>query len=207
MKLTFLMAVAALATVGGPTFAAAADPVGSASIVYENPERTHSFSIQGAIVVGAPIESKQPHGDHDHQEHGQGSPLTECSTPEFRCVAMGRTALAVPPTLTATSAYTANGTVFTVESCLRPADDHCQVALIGGDCQSVKPVGDTLTCAPRVKGQPAGPFGTQVVYFIYNEDYGVTSFGIADAKLTGAEREAKAREMVLQGDRGLLAKP
>jgi hypothetical protein len=207
MKRTMLMVCVAASTMLMSYVAEAADAAGSSPIVYENPERTHSFSAQGAVIVGVPIESKRPHGDHDHQEHGQGSPLTECSTAEYRCIAMGRTALAVTPELKPTSVYTANGTVFTVESCLRTADDHCQVALISGDCQSVKPVGGALACAPRAKGEPGGPFASQVVYFIYNEDYGVTSFGIADTKLTGAEREAKARELVLQGVRGFLASP
>jgi hypothetical protein len=118
---------------------------------------------------------------------------------------MGRTTLAVPARLTPASAYTVKGTLFTVDSCLRPDEDRCRVALISGDCQSVKQVGDMLECAPLVPGAAAGPFATHVVYFVFNEDYGVTSFGIADGKLSGPDRELKAREMVLQGDRGLLA--
>jgi hypothetical protein len=202
-----LIGCAALSTMLMSHLAQAADVAGPASIVYENPERTHSFSAQGEIIVGAPIESKRPHGDHDHHEHGQGSPLTDCSTQAYRCIAMGRTALAVPPELTSTSVYTAKGTVFTVENCLRGEEDHCQVALISGDCQSVKPVGGALECAPLARGQTKGPFATQIVYFIYNEDYGVTSFGIAETKLTGDARDAKARDMILQGARGFLAAP
>src|SRR5688572_4130936 len=108
MKRTMLMVCAALSTMLMPDLAQAAE---SASIVYENPERTHSFSAQGDIIVGAPIDVKKPRGDRDHHEHGQGSPLTACSTVEYRCIAMGRSVLAVPPKLSATSVYTTKGTV------------------------------------------------------------------------------------------------
>jgi hypothetical protein len=205
MKPMMLAVCIALSITALASLSMAAESGEQGSIAYENAERTHSFVVQRDVIIGAPIESKTPHGDHDHHEHGQGSPFTDCSTAGFKCVVMGRTTLAVVPHLAPGSAYTVKGTMFSVDNCLRSVDGHCQVVLISGDCQSVKRAGDALECAPRVAGAPAGQFGAHIVYFIYNEDYGVTSFGIADTKLSAADRELKAREFVLRGDRGLLA--
>jgi hypothetical protein len=132
------------------------------------------------------------------------STVKSCSDASFRCVAIGLEAFAVPRRhLTPSDKYVAYGSSFSVAKCLRGYDDVCQVALIKAECyyNRIK-----KGCAPTA-AERTGDDASGILYFIYNEDFGVTAYGFAP--LTGEpvstdEMLAAAKSRLLIGDHGVL---
>lgn len=104
--------------------------------------------------------------------------------------------------------YVVAGTVFTIKQCILGVEDDCQVALIEGDCQFVRTVeGAEPACQVYAQGRSGSPQKGQIRYFIYNEDFGVTAFGIASDTLTSKDAMVRAaRDYALQGEIGLLGR-
>lgn len=132
------------------------------------------------------------------------STVKSCSDVSFRCVAMGSQAFAVPRKhLRPSDKYVANGNSFAVVKCLRGYDDVCQVALIKAECYYNR---IEKGCAPTVAGR-TGDDASWLLYFVYNEDFGVTAYGIAplnDKPISADEMLAAAKSRFLVGDHGLL---
>ena len=132
------------------------------------------------------------------------STVKSCSDASFRCVAIGTEAFAVPRRhLTPSDKYVAYGNSFSVAKCLRGYGNVCQVALIKAECyyNRIK-----KGCAPTA-AERTGDDASGLLYFIYNEDFGVTAYGFAP--LTGEpastdEMLAKAKSRLLIGDHGVL---
>jgi hypothetical protein len=103
--------------------------------------------------------------------------------------------------------YEKHGVIFYVEECLRGDARRCQVALISGKCGHAPSLRE-MRCLPT----PRGGVGSQavydyVIYFLYNEDFGITAFGATDHLVaTKAGRLAIATQMVLVSPVGLLRK-
>jgi|GEM_PF-2671572 len=130
--------------------------------------------------------------------------VRDCSDANFRCLALDDQAFAVPrKRLVQNDRYVANGNSFAVVKCIRGYKDICQVALIRAECyyNRIK-----KGCAPT-QAERTGNDASWLLYFIYNEDFGVTAYGIAP--LTGQtaspeEMLAIAKSFILVGDNGIL---
>jgi hypothetical protein len=134
-----------------------------------------------------------------------GEHIQNCSDKEFICIRALRTAYAIPRRrLSKRDAYSLGGILFKVEDCLRGEQDICQVALISADCQ--KAVGES-DCEKASGGREHGSNAGPLVYFIYNEDYGVTAYGVTNETVgSPKERLNIASQMILEGGAGLLKK-
>ena len=133
-----------------------------------------------------------------------GFNLYDCSNAAFKCVGSWYYYFAVPrKPLTIGEQYTTVGVRFKVEACFREVVGSCQVALISADCKTLY---DSYRCSQdRVEGDSPA-LDIPVVYFIYNDDYGVTAFGEAVTHATSV-KDAKhvAAQQVLLGNYGLLS--
>lgn len=175
-------------------------------IVYEDAARTFRETIVGGaweggnIVPSKPAESQRRDIMFDEQ---LSYTVRDCSDETYRCIASSHQVFAVPRGgLSSTANYTAAGALFKVEECLRGDGHSCQVALISSDCQRSSSDG----CLPMTGGRSASPDPGPFVYFIYNEDFGVTAFGIVKAPIGNRElRRSSAAHMILQSQGGLLS--
>jgi hypothetical protein len=131
-------------------------------------------------------------------------PMHICSDAKYRCVYGLFRVFAVPRKgLTKVSTYSAGGAEFRIQRCLRAAGEHCQVALISSDCQEHS---GTDGCQQVEGGRQRSSAPGPVLYFIYNEDFGVISYGSVEEPLqTQSSQTAAASKWILHGARGLLA--
>jgi hypothetical protein len=177
------------------------------SFIYSDAERMNLFSFEDGHTIVGPISPKTPIGDQKGQfVEFLGAETNDCSDDRFKCVAADQNILAIPrKNLSDGMEYTVNGTIFTVKECLRSAEKLCQVALIEGDCQLVRLAEGLRECATYPGGRKKSPQQGAVHYFIYNEDYGVTAFGLEDDKIEKiSEMRMSAQNYILQGNIGLL---
>jgi hypothetical protein len=132
-----------------------------------------------------------------------GHSVSNCSTAKFRCVSVWSRVFAVPlDRLSPTAAYSVAGALLKVEDCLRGDVNVCQVAIVSADCQRIAVESCESVTGGRESSSKPGP----IVYFIYNEDHGVTAYGVSDKPAkTKDERLGIASQMILQGQTGLLA--
>ena len=179
----------------------------SKAILYKDPARTsfEKFSTDswegGNLVPKKPLKSQK---DDILFDETTGVRLHDCSDTTYRCLFGSFRVFALPRNrLTPDATYVVGGSVFKVEECLRGDTRICQAALISSHCQRELGVDacEPVTLDRANSGEP-GP----VVYFIYNEDHGITSYGTA--KKSPETRDAKlaiATQMILQGNVGILA--
>ena len=175
-------------------------------IVYEDAARTFREAIVGGsweggnIVPAGPAESQKRDIMFDEQ---LSYAVRDCSDATYRCIVSSHQVYAVPRAgLSPTAVYSAGGALFKVEECLRGDGHRCQVALVSSDCQRTSNDGCVQMAAGRSASRDPGPF----VYFIYNEDFGITAFGVVKGPVENRElRRFSAAHMILQGQRGLLA--
>jgi hypothetical protein len=135
-----------------------------------------------------------------------GHRVTNCSDSQYRCLeSWGRT-FAVPRVpLRAYQRYQKRGVLFRVEECLRRSARRCQVALISGICGHTLSVRETRCLAKPLSGSGRNAVYDYVVYFLYNEDFGMTAFGTTDhVETTEARKLAIATQMILMSPTGLL---
>jgi hypothetical protein len=175
--------------------------------VYVSADRTESYQFQEHIAKYIYIYPKNRVPGQtfriDNTDLLPDAGLTDCSDASFRCIVFGRSAFAVPrQRLSHMPSYVAAGNALKVMQCLRGLKDVCQVALIRVRC-FVHPVHNH--CEPsRDESLPSELL--EQMYFIYNEDYGVTSFGNAPEELDASSAQMMnwATEYILVGDNGLL---
>ena len=176
--------------------------------VYENAARSFRESIANGVWEGGAIAPRKslPSQDEDVMfDEVLGYPVHDCSSIKYRCIFSSHRVYAVPKImLKPADNYVAGGAQFKIEDCLRGDAKICQVAVISSDCQNPVPKDACeLIVGGRRYNKNPGPF----VYFIYNEDFGITAFGVTgQPAITAGERLTVASQMVLQGMRGLLAK-
>lgn len=201
-----LSCIVAVWQLGGTSHAASVvqRPV-SGSFLYENAERTYFFAVRNGHSQAGFIASKHASGTESNSQvdSAVGAYAYDCSDLNYRCFKTSRNVLAVPrKRLSINATYEIAGTVFTVIDCLRKVADVCQVALIRSDCQQIK---DAETCALYPGGRDKAPNPGPLTYFVYNEDFGVTSLGFPNEKPKDECWIAKlARDYELRGDVGLL---
>ena len=177
----------------------------ASSFYYANAERTFFLSLRDGNLLAGPIVSKRPVASQTDVFRGEalGAPAEDCSDAAYRCFKSGFQAFAVPRNhLSPTARYSIAGTAFRVVQCLRGDRTVCQIAVIEADCQTrnvQKHICGLYSGDPN-KNPDQGP----VTYFIYNEDFGVTSIGIAGEKKRDAEATSAAKVYVLQGGVGFL---
>lgn len=130
-------------------------------------------------------------------------PVHSCSDAMYRCIYAVFRVFAVPRAgLTSTSEYSIGGAEFRVEYCLRGDDNRCQVALISSDCQQHS---GTDACEQVAGGRQRSAAPGPVLYFIYNDDFGVTSYGSVKEPLqTESAKIAASSKWILMTDKGLL---
>jgi hypothetical protein len=175
--------------------------------IYENVGRTFRESFVGDAWRAGKIKPRLPlEAQAQNPLWGEATfvALYNCSNSDYKCVYGSFRVFAVPrarlsPKLT----YELAGSIFRVESCLRGDAKVCQVALISSDCnEQFGTDGCRSVSGGRKLSKNSGP----VLYFIYNEDLGVTAYGSQDQRATGvSEALLAARDMILQGTRGLLS--
>lgn len=139
----------------------------------------------------------------DESDIGGGATIAVCSDERFKCITFESLAMAVPRAgLKAEASYTVAGAKLKVVKCYRGKGDVCQVALIESDCYIS---GYATGCLPDPAKAPRGGGHWERLYFLYNEDFGVTSFGFSlEKSFTDAQIDALARNYILVGDTGLL---
>lgn len=214
MKLAVAIAIWLALSIVGPQASArqAPDTSGvyysdSGRTIYESlvpdPESKESWWwLNGNVAPLRPITKEQKDLFFDEF---LSNPAHDCSNTEYLCISFVYRVFSVPRAgLTSRSIYSAGGASLRVERCLRGTAKHCQVALVSSDCKmEVPPDRCTAVEEAQTKSNAAG----QVLYFIYNEDYGVTAYGTAEKPVKSAEAGLHvAAEMVLLGNRGLLGK-
>lgn len=176
-------------------------------VLYKNPSRTFYEKFSTKSWIGGNIIPKRLLISQEKDvffDESTGTRLHDCSDGQYRCIVGLSRVFAVPRArLSPTATYLAGGAVFKVEECLRGNASICQVALISSDCRQVSDEACEEVVGGRARSANPGP----IIYFIYNEDFGVTAYGSAKAALqTLDERRACAAQMILQGQTGLLAR-
>jgi hypothetical protein len=179
----------------------------SRTVVYENPARTsfEKFSedswVGGNIVPQKPLKSQAEDILFDETT---GVRLHDCSDATYRCIFGSFRVFALPRNrLSPGAAYTAGGSAFKVEECFRGDSRICQAALVSSHCP--RRVGADA-CKQATAGLGDGEESGPAVYFIYNEDHGITAYGtVKEAPKTRDEKLAIATQMLLKGELGILA--
>ncbi len=132
----------------------------------------------------------------------------DCSDAQVRCITDDIYVFAVPRSELGLQPYVVRGVRFQVEKCFRGGSDHCSVALVSGTCDRLSELSenDEQHCIPSAYTSPSQQTKyAYVLYFVINENIGVTAFGIAPEPLAGdAERLAIVTQAVLTSGRGLL---
>lgn len=177
-------------------------------IVYVDAERTFETRVSsstwtiGAILAAKPLPSER--GSNPFTE-AIGHPVIDCSDATVRCIRSWSRTLAVPRAgLKPRETYRKDGVVFDVEECIRGDAELCQVALVSAKCwhRSASELCDEKS---ETRSNPNAS-AEYVVYFIYNDDFGITAFGIVNrVAKTRAARRALATQSVLISAHGLLA--
>jgi hypothetical protein len=180
---------------------------GAREIVYDDPERTFETRISdftwtiGPILASKPLSSQTKSNSFTESI---GNPVIDCSDSTVKCLRSWSRTLAVPRAgLRPGEIYRKDGVVFDVEECLRGDAERCQVALVSAKCQH-RGVGEMCAEQTEATGSLVGHV-EYIVYFIYNDDFGITSLGIANrVAATPAARRGIATQSVLISSRGLL---
>jgi len=172
---------------------------------YLNAERTTFFVVSGGYSRVGPILPKRPSREVTNifSDEILGTFADDCSNSDYHCVRTGHYVFSVPEKgLEPYLKYTFGGTNFAVLSCIRNSGSRCQVAVIEADCQQVAlPEGCKTVPGGRARAPNPGP----IAYLIFNEDFGITSFGFAEEATSNHTLiERISREYSLQGDVGLL---
>ena len=169
----------------------------SSGIVYWDVERTQQIRFTKNDIRIGPFPGYE--SEEGRFAEDLGSDLTDCSGPSFRCVNAGYIVFAVPKTmLRPRLKYTAGSAYFTVLKCM--GGKTCPIALIAMECKGKNY--STHSCV--LEGQQSSEkmrSGPQLG-FIYNQKFGITSFGFAN--LAGSKVLDVAKQFVLQGEMGLL---
>lgn len=177
-------------------------------IVYEAPTRMSKAIIDKGVWTSnevAPLVPLPSEGNSRLYEV-VGHKVIICSDSRYRCIeSWGRT-LAVPRALLRLrQKYKKRGVLFQVEECLRGSARRCQVALISGICGHTQSVRETRCLTKPLSGSGPNAVYNYVVYFVYNEDFGITAFGVTDrVETTEAGMLAIATQMILMSQTGLL---
>jgi hypothetical protein len=176
---------------------------GKDGVLYLNAEKTYFYKIGSTKTDLGVFRSNTKDASFLVDRGIGGAPTADCSSRSFLCRQVHNMVFAVPRApLSATSQYIAAGARFKVDKCYQYTDKKCSVALVESNCEFLTEAGK---CEPYSNGRVASANPGPVVYFIFNERYGVVSFGFGADFVPDLETaENSAQYLLLQGDRGLL---
>jgi hypothetical protein len=186
----------------GTASAAPSESAGAA--VYENAERTLQTTITRSLWTVAPMLAKgQPPEAPQLFPESAAHELVDCSDAVLLCAQSWGWTLAVPGTgLKRRARYSKDGVTFRVHECVGGSGEGCHVALVSAVCGRVLGPG---RCASSLRQQRPGSRVGYVLYFFFNEDFGITALGAGNRIAGSAEaRRAVATQQILVGDQGLL---
>jgi hypothetical protein len=181
--------------------------VDAGEIIYVNAERTFETRVSGSTWTIGPILALKPLPSQTKSNlftESIGHPIVDCSDSIVRCVRSWSRTLAVPRAgVKPRETYRKDGVVFDVEECLRGDTERCQVALVSATCWHRS---DGEMCDEKTEAHGGSSANVEyVVYFIYNNDFGITALGVANrVATTPAARRGLATQSVLISSRGLL---
>lgn len=198
-----LVVIALLLTLVHSTFGQSKDA--DHEVRYEDAARTQYERFHAGVWSTAEIAPRLPsETQRRHVVEVLSVDLHDCSDAQYRCVFGAYRVFAVPrETLLRNATYVVAGSTLHVEECFRGAGTTCQVALISSDCQERLALGVCkAVVGGRSKSNDLGP----VLYFIYNEDFGVTAYGSSlDPLPSTEEMRVAASQSILKGNTGLLS--
>jgi len=170
-------------------------------ILYVDAERISYFSFHDGLIVGGVIRQRQRVSRGAISEGSLGDQVSDCSDATYRCIRTQQSVFVVPRRgLRLGMRYRFRGATLTVLQCLRN-DTVCSVAVVESDCEN----GDSASACESQSGTRTRVGPGPTTYFIFNADFGVTAFGLAEERQGAAWTARIAREYVLRGDVGLLA--
>lgn len=162
------------------------------SFIYDNPEKTYTILMYNNWITSGPIPPKTYVAGQSRfaLEETFGFAITDCSSEKVRCWVAEDINFALPnDTREIKGEFVTSAGIMVMEECLRGHDTQCQIMRL------------------RMDSAKFPEFST---YYVYNEDYGIVSFGIAgpgEKPHSPAEAAAIANQYILQGERGLFAPP
>ena len=203
IRLAFLLATAALMWPAG-AISKKVEPHRVDQIVYVNAERTFEVIVTettwtvGAIPARIPLANPV---DSNPFTERVGHAVKDCSDTTYQCLQAWSRTLAVPRAgLRPGSAYSKEGVVFNVEECIRGKGARCQVAVVSAICEERDADGPCRTATSKMHAPLE-----YVIYFMYNEDFGITAMGVANQVASTAEsRRVIASQSILISKKGLL---
>jgi hypothetical protein len=175
-------------------------------VVYENAERTLQTTITRSLWTVGPVAAEaQAPAESDTEPFAEpiARDMVDCSDETLRCAQAWGWTLAVPRAgLRSRARYSKDGVAFRVHECLRGDQQRCQVALISAVCERELRQG---RCTRSVRQTRPGARVEYVLYFLFNEDFGITAMGAGNRiARSPAARRAVASQEILIGDQGLL---
>lgn len=176
---------------------------------YESAERLAYYTFRDGIGShGVILPATKEYDLTSRTAEALGYPLVDCSDAAYLCLRTFHSVLAVPRdgNLTAGRQFSADGARLRVIECFATVESPCRAALIASACEVLV---SPDRCALAEGGSAGDSQIQQTTYFIYNRDFGVTSFGTGGAMPASAEQVASAaqvvsRQYLLQGTTGLL---
>jgi hypothetical protein len=179
---------------------------GAAEITYEDIKRVsyERYSAQ-EMTGGRHVPKRMLVSQSDDVLLGEQliHPIKDCSTTLFVCKKAWSRVFAVPrQRLVPNASFEVAGASFKVEVCLRGDVDVCQVALLSMTCL----ISEEAQCHDVGETPDSTSKAVPSLYYIYNEDFGVTSYGVTERGASNQdEMIGIAGHLVLQGKRGLLS--
>lgn len=159
-----------------------------AKFVYDSPARLDTILVfDERIIVGSIAPKTLISGQNQFWLESFGLIVSNCSTKNIRCWIADDISFALPiNTREIKGEYVTSAGTMMMEECLRGHGDQCQIMRLRMD---------------------SAKYAGVATYYVYNEDYGIVSFGIASAgekPQSPAQAAAIANQYILQGERGLF---
>jgi hypothetical protein len=200
------VAMGLIVSVAGAQSIRASEVGDGKKIQYMNVGRTFGVTIQESQWIEEPIVPLQPtltQRAYVAQFEGLITVLSDCTDQLLVCVRTEFDTYAVPRSgLRAGNVYAKDGIRFRVEKCLRGDSERCQVALISSTCGTS---GNADICPLPSDSSAVRPRVRHAVYFVFNEDVGISAFGTASRPVRGLRRQLEVvAQLVLVSSRGLL---
>lgn len=206
-RTVFVIVGICLTLFGKQNLLCSADLAVPQSIVYLDPARTVKTVVTDRSWTQGPILDG-PQAAEEMARQGLlpeqlSRPIADCSDEKFRCIRAWSRVLAVPVSgLSRNLVYKKNGVLFSVEECIRGAGNSCRVALLSAKCKYRET--DESDCRLMTEAKRGEVF-EYIVYFLYNEGYGITAMGVTDREQAfRLQKMAVATQLVLASDAGLL---
>jgi hypothetical protein len=173
-------------------------------LIYVNAERTFEVIVTETTWTVGSIPARVPLANAANSNpftEKVGHAVRDCSDTTYQCVQAWSRTLAVPRTgLRPGSVYSKEGVLFSIEECIRGKGARCQVAIVSAKCEERDADGPC-----RIASSKTHAHLEYVIYFIYNEDFGITAMGVANQVAPTAEgRRMIASQSILISKKGLL---